>query len=220
MDVKDGKKDGRQVSSAQAGHHPAARRPSQSRGQARVDAILDTAAAIIAGEGLAALTMHGLARRAQTSIGSLYHFFPDRDSVMRALIDRHEAAGREINLALSATAPNVWQQFSPAEAIARGVGPYIDYVQNHPDFFALLQGRRLSENFIGAVRTVLSARLPTLGAADRERYAAMFHAIASGVMQMVFVREPEHVSFYMHEVPRVLAAYLAEIEAAIGGIRL
>ena len=212
MDV--GKRKEVQASSTPAKAHPAARPPSQSRGQARVDAILDAAAAVIAGEGPAAVTMHGLARRARTSIGSLYHFFPDRDSVLQALIERHEAAGREINEVLDAIPRNVWRQFSSAETISRLVEPYIDYVQNHPDFIALMHGRRLPENFLRAVRNVLDIRLPALSAADREHYTIMFHAIASGVMHAVFVREPERVGASMNEIPRVLAAYLADIEAA------
>lgn len=52
------------------------REPQQERGRQRVQTILDSAAAIVAQDGLAALSMQRLAKHAKTSIGSMYHFFP------------------------------------------------------------------------------------------------------------------------------------------------
>ena len=65
---------------------PTSRKPCQARGQQRVEAILEAAGSLIAAESsISALTMHKLAEAAQTSIGSLYHFFPDKDCVIAAL---------------------------------------------------------------------------------------------------------------------------------------
>lgn len=120
---------------AEGGARQARRPPTQSRGRARVEAILDAAGAIVAAEGLAGLTMHGIARRAQTSIGSLYHFFPDRNSVVQALVDRHEAGIREINDELAKVSREVWRSLSAADAIARLMMPYVEYLRRHKDFF-------------------------------------------------------------------------------------
>ena len=64
------------------------KRPSQRRSQALVNRILDTAADILEEQGLRACTTNNIARRAATSVGSLYQYFPNRDSIMVALIDR------------------------------------------------------------------------------------------------------------------------------------
>jgi AcrR family transcriptional regulator len=62
--------------------------PRQSRARATHDAILDAAAHIIAGGGLAAFNTNAVAERAEVSIGSLYQYFPNKDALMVALIER------------------------------------------------------------------------------------------------------------------------------------
>jgi AcrR family transcriptional regulator len=49
------------------------------------ETLLDAAAAIVAGEGPAAVTMAAVARRAGVPSGSLYHRFPSRAALMGAL---------------------------------------------------------------------------------------------------------------------------------------
>lgn len=196
-----------------------AREPSQSRGHARVESLLKAASATVAEEGLAGLTMHGVARRSGTSIGSLYHFFPDRDSLLMGLVRRHEAAIAEINARMLAVPGEVWRQFSVPEAVNYLVTPYVDYTRQHPDFFPLMHDRRSPENeatFTQTLRRMIDARLPNTKPAARDRHAAMLHAIALGVMRVAFIVEPERLAFYMDEIPRVMAAYLASLEAEAG----
>ncbi len=52
------------------------------------DAILEAAARIIGGGGLAAFNTNAVAERAGVSIGSLYQYFPNKDALMVALIQR------------------------------------------------------------------------------------------------------------------------------------
>jgi AcrR family transcriptional regulator len=195
----------------------AAREPRQVRGQARVDGILDAAAQVIVEEGVAGVTMHDLARRTQTSIGSLYHFFPDRSSVLGALYKRHRAASREINRELAEIPGAVWQQLSTAVAIERLVTPYVEYLRQHPDFLPLMYSSTSDESdadFIRTVRHVLDARLPGVKPAEREIYASMLHAVGAGAMWMGVQTNPSSIDAYLREIPRVLTAYLAAIEAA------
>ncbi|WP_258002419.1 TetR/AcrR family transcriptional regulator [Burkholderia sp. WAC0059] len=182
--------------------------------------ILDAAARVIAEEGLAGVTMHGVARRAQTSIGSMYYFFPDRDSLLQALVDRHVAATREIGCVLNAVPASVWRQLSAAEAIGRLVTPYVEYLQHHADFLPLMHGRTQPEDdadFVHTVRRVLDARLPQVEPAARQAYATMLHSIAAGTVHMAFQIAPEGVGFFLQEIPRVMAAYLADIEGSLRG---
>src|SRR5260363_107927 len=69
----------------------AARAPRQARGRERREQLLDAAAALIAESGLAAVSMHAAAQRAGASIGSAYHFFRDKDQMLDALAERHDA---------------------------------------------------------------------------------------------------------------------------------
>src|SRR5690242_1744776 len=65
------------------------REPTQRRGEERVARLLAAAVTEFAAHGWAATTMNAIARRADSPIGSLYQFFPDKDSVARALRTRH-----------------------------------------------------------------------------------------------------------------------------------
>jgi AcrR family transcriptional regulator len=66
--------------------------PRQQRAQATVAAIVEAAAHILEEKGLDAYTTNAVAARAGVSIGSVYQYFPNRDSVTRALIERRSEA--------------------------------------------------------------------------------------------------------------------------------
>jgi AcrR family transcriptional regulator len=66
-----------------------AREPRRRRGQLRVAALLDAAAATFIEQGYEASTMTEIARRAGAAIGSLYQFFPSKESLAVALISRY-----------------------------------------------------------------------------------------------------------------------------------
>lgn len=66
--------------------------PSQPRSARTVQAILDGAAHILEDQGLAGYTTNEIAARAGVSIGSLYQYFPGKDAVTIALIERESIA--------------------------------------------------------------------------------------------------------------------------------
>jgi AcrR family transcriptional regulator len=63
--------------------------PRQARSQVTVDTILDAAARILVERGYAATNTNLVAERAGVSVGSLYQYFPNKDSLIAALHDRH-----------------------------------------------------------------------------------------------------------------------------------
>ncbi|PKE28055.1 TetR family transcriptional regulator [Rahnella sp. AA] len=62
--------------------------PSQSRSTHTVEAIIEGAAHILEQHGLKGYTTNAIAARAGVSIGSLYQYFPTKDAVTVALIER------------------------------------------------------------------------------------------------------------------------------------
>lgn len=66
--------------------------PRQQRSAATVAAILESAAHILEVGGFDGYTTNAVAARAGVSIGSVYQYFPNRDSVTRALIERRSEA--------------------------------------------------------------------------------------------------------------------------------
>jgi AcrR family transcriptional regulator len=65
------------------------RQPQQKRGQQRVEKILVAAAEVFAEAGFAAATIQQIADRANTAVGSIYQFFPDKLAIFHALFTKH-----------------------------------------------------------------------------------------------------------------------------------
>jgi AcrR family transcriptional regulator len=63
--------------------------PKQARSQATIDTILEATARILSKRGYAGTNTNLIAERAGVSIGSLYQYFPNKDSLIAALYRRH-----------------------------------------------------------------------------------------------------------------------------------
>ena len=63
--------------------------PQRSTGKRRVAELMRAGADVIAERGFEAATMAEIAARAGAQIGSLYRFFPNKDALADALIDRY-----------------------------------------------------------------------------------------------------------------------------------
>jgi len=63
--------------------------PKQSRSKITVEAILQATTHILLAGGAQALTTNHVAERAGVSIGSLYQYFPNKESLIAALIEQH-----------------------------------------------------------------------------------------------------------------------------------
>lgn len=69
------------------------KKPKQERATETRQRILDAAARVFAEHGYVAGTTNRIAEQAGLSIGSLYQYFPNKDAVLRALMDAHVDAG-------------------------------------------------------------------------------------------------------------------------------
>jgi len=69
------------------------KRPTQARSKATVEAILLAAAQVFRRQGYAATTTDRIAERAGVSVGSLYQYFPNKDSILVALAEGHIDTG-------------------------------------------------------------------------------------------------------------------------------
>ncbi|WP_415914237.1 TetR/AcrR family transcriptional regulator [Paraburkholderia sp. J67] len=67
------------------------KQPLQRRSAATVEAILEAAARILEHNGFSGYTTNAIAERAGVSVGSLYQYFPNRDALTAALIERESA---------------------------------------------------------------------------------------------------------------------------------
>ena len=70
--------------------------PRQARAQATVEAILVATARVLTREGYDRASTNRIAEEAGVSIGSLYQYFPSKEALVTALIDRHIARMRDL----------------------------------------------------------------------------------------------------------------------------
>jgi AcrR family transcriptional regulator len=70
--------------------------PRQERSRLTVEAILDAAARVFERHGYAGGTTNRIAERAGVSIGSLYQYFPNKDAILVALVERHLDEGTAV----------------------------------------------------------------------------------------------------------------------------
>jgi AcrR family transcriptional regulator len=80
------------------------KRPRQQRGKDTVDSILEATARVLKHAGFDGLTTNAVAAKAGVSIGSLYQYFPNKEALVSALIERH---CEEMNSAILAELTNV-----------------------------------------------------------------------------------------------------------------
>ncbi|RAN81796.1 TetR family transcriptional regulator [Bacillus sp. SRB_336] len=89
---------------------------SQTRSRATVDALLDATARILVKEGFDKASTNRIAEVAGVSVGSLYQYFPGKEALVAAVIERHR---RQITQAVRDELAEVWVQ--PVEKAIRGL---------------------------------------------------------------------------------------------------
>jgi AcrR family transcriptional regulator len=63
---------------------------SQERSRATVDALIEATARILVREGFDQASTNRIAEQAGVSVGSLYQYFPSKEALVAAVIDRHQ----------------------------------------------------------------------------------------------------------------------------------
>ena len=110
--------------------------------------IVDAASSLLRYTPLDDVTTTRIAAEADRSIGALYRFFPDKQSVIDAVAVRH--VGNFRSLLQLTVMPFVESQFAnletfdPALILDRVIDAYVAYLVAHPDFRAISFGRHIS----------------------------------------------------------------------------
>ncbi len=161
---------------------PTARPPRRRRGALRVASLLDAAGAVFAAKGFAAATMTEIAAHAGASIGSLYQFFPTKEVLADALIDKYTKAlyGRLEALAAHA------RDWDAAMLTDRLLPLFVEFRAEHSAFNALADSPDVPAARRDEVRRMLRRLIAAILAAHSPRLArADVAASAVAVLQMM-----------------------------------
>jgi AcrR family transcriptional regulator len=131
-------------------------------------AILAAAREVFAELGFGAATVRDIVRRTRLAPGTFYNYFPDKESVLRALVDDAAAEARRRVHAVRVQATTL------EEFLERGFRAYFEYLVEDPGTFELL--RRNS----GTIRTLFDS--PAVGAGVDELEQDLHAAMAAGVI--------------------------------------
>jgi AcrR family transcriptional regulator len=165
------------------------RQPSQSRGQARVTAILETAERLFARDGIERVTTNQIASEAGISIGSIYQFFSNKDAILAALADRYHGVLGEAILGSAGDIATMSVPDLTQRMVSAGVG----FLIKHETFARLMltapaqsplaaAGARLQKSMAGLIESVITARAPWIDVSDRKAYAVMAQVLQRGTL--------------------------------------
>jgi AcrR family transcriptional regulator len=143
----------------------AARPAKRERGHLRVAAIMEAGAQVFAEKGYEAATMTEIAAHAETAIGSLYRFFPSKESLADALLESY-ADLAVASLATMQSKAATWTTRQLAEALV----DFVLALQNKRQFvLALLDARAGDRRLLfrasmrDGIAAILRTAMPGLG---------------------------------------------------------
>ena len=144
--LNDLESDTRATSPSDSRRHGAA--PLQPRSLQTIQRVLDAASSLLGRMPLEDVTTTRIAVEAGISIGALYRFFPDKQTIIDAIAVRHveqfPALARERVLPkLEREMADLWR-LSTGQVLNLVVDAYVVYLDEHPDFRAISFGRHIS----------------------------------------------------------------------------
>ncbi len=164
------------------------KKPQQERSRRLVAAIMDATARILARDGYAGLNTNAVAELAGVSIGSLYQYFPNKEALVTAVVERH---GQRVHDTI-VTAVGPEKPATLAEAVRR-----------------IVAGVVAAHRIDSALHAVLEAEMPKLGIFDghagtvraiADRLAALPAPVRAGMR----VRDPVHAAAVVGEMVHAL----------------
>ncbi|MBD2252345.1 TetR/AcrR family transcriptional regulator [Nostoc parmelioides FACHB-3921] len=193
------------------------RQPKQKRSQERVEKILQAAAEVFMEVGYEATTTHMIAAKADTAIGSLYQFFPDKLAIFHALEARHMEQVTKINAEIMQSAD---EQKPLSEFIERMVNTYAEYFENPmfrvvyiqyfvaPEMFQLFDDS-FNQQLIKQLADFFREWNPELAVEKSEFLAETVHICYNALLlNALRQNKPERQPRY-DEIKALLVAYLA-----------
>ncbi|WP_414751858.1 TetR/AcrR family transcriptional regulator [Anabaena sp. CCY 9910] len=169
------------------------RKPSGDRGRQRRDLILDTAADLLAEGGTEAINTNALADRANISIGSVYQYFSNKESILTALGERYmQQLSRNTVAALQQDVSGL----DFAAMVDRVIDPMIAFERQHPAFRHLNAGqegegilaegaKRVDQEILATIYDLLLRVCPHLHPTQGWQIARVTKALYKGMSYLI-----------------------------------
>lgn len=179
------------------------KQPRQARAQATVDVVLRATAHILVEQGYDRITTNHVAERAGVSIGSIYQYFPSKEALVAALVDRHldrmvAIIGGELALAIDKPRPFAEGTRRIIDALidAHSVDPPLHraILEQVPRIGRMQRIREIDTQFEALVAAGLAARGGDLDAQDLRLTAFMLVHSAKGLILAALFEHPDYIT--------------------------
>lgn len=195
------------------------KRPVQQRSRFTVDQILEAAARVFAERGYAGATTNHIAERAGVSIGSLYQYFPNKDTILVALHKRHmesasETLGKMMEKALR-------EKRTPEHLLRSFVGQIIEMHASEPSLHHVLlyegprtpelweRAHEIEDRMAHAVEQMLAERGGISRSHARHAAYLVVHVVENMAHEYVIHPPPEmSVDVFVKELVNMLSGYI------------
>lgn len=171
--------------------------PRQERSRATVDAILEATARVLLRDGYDRASTNRIAQAAGVSVGSLYQYFPSKEALAAALIDRHmtetEALLQVPESEMGRPLPELARLLVRGMLRAHAVHPKLHQVlmEHVPKVGRLERRRDLDETAARLVRGILEARKREIRKMDLELATFVIIASVEAVTHKAATEHPE-----------------------------
>lgn len=190
---------------------------TQDRSRATVDALLAATARVLVREGYDRTSTNKIAEAAGVSIGSLYQYFPSKEALVAAVIDRHigemmdlvrSSFVRVAALPIADAARELVRVMIDAHRIEPKLHRVI--VEQIPRVGNMQNIERLDEEAIALVRAYLAARREDLAVEDLDMAAFLAVTAVEAMTHAAVLRRPELLSDerFVDEVAAMIVRYL------------
>lgn len=201
---------------------PERRVPSGSRGVRRRNLILDTAATLLATDGIEAVNTNAIAARAGISVGSVYQYFANKADILTALGEIYLSQLRDNTVAA------LEQDLSDTDlgaVVDRVIEPMIVFERAHPAFGTLLSAPevggtlqasalQVDTRVLHTIEALLLRLRPGIDTQRARRVALVTKALYKSMSYLVHQdeREPDTlpIDTLLADMKRILVSYLRE----------
>jgi AcrR family transcriptional regulator len=194
------------------------RQPKQNRGKERVEKILLAAAEVFTEVGYPAATTQQIAEKADTAVGSIYQFFPDKLAIFHALAVEH----LDRTIALDRWIEDVDIDRPLVEIVDEFINGYINLMelptsrcvvfhslQSHiPELLTIDDGDNIERQTIARHADFYQRRNPTLSRQQSELLAKVGYHIFNSLFIAAFKSDPPTQVALYAELKDVLYVYL------------
>jgi AcrR family transcriptional regulator len=194
-------------------------KPKQKRGQMRVDAILNAASEVFAEMRYENATIIEIAARANTSVGSLYQFFSNKEAILKALVERYVERAGEV---FSEMEVEAFPEMTLEEIVKSILVPLKVFIRDNRDFQVIFSNaagatyveetiRAMDEAFLARTDIALASAFPQVSAKDRRKYSLVCMMVMKGLLILAHEKGELTLDEVFEELEAVYLRYLMPV---------